>query len=153
MFQALMQAQSQPSTTRTGSDHLPDPDAATAMSATTALNPHRQSRSKSPEKAAATAALTGQILQAIDDVKHYNLSIDQTQQPHKLKREITANFFKAITPNQRLINRILEQMQQAIEQHHHQMQIAPGHNSTYREKITLADVQQSRRAGAIDSPA
>lgn len=178
MFQALMQAQAQPSATRSAdnglarsaptasdrpdpdpvppsrsgaSDRPPKPDDAAATNAT--RTQRRHSRSKSPEKATATAALTGQILQAIDDVMQYNRSIDQTQQPHKLKREITANFLKALTPNQRLINRILAQQQQAIEQHHHQMHIQPGHNSSYREKITLADVQQSLIAGEGASPA
>ncbi|MBD2088357.1 hypothetical protein H6F67_00505 [Microcoleus sp. FACHB-1515] len=172
MFQALMQTHTQLSATPTGdhglapspvadtlrpdpaphsgtvaSDRPPKPDTEAATSATAARTQRQPSRSKSPEKATATAALTQQILQAIDDIQHYNLYIDQTQQPHKLKREITANFLKALTPNQRLINRILEQQQQAIDQHHHQLHIQPGHNSSYREKITLAQVQQSLRSG------
>ncbi|NEQ23089.1 MAG: hypothetical protein F6K28_28830 [Microcoleus sp. SIO2G3] len=177
MFQALLQAQATNTTTHTAANGLArsaaatdrsDRDSATrsrsvaserplnpdAEAATnTTLTQRRPSRSKSPEKATATAALTQQILQAIDDVMRYNLSIDQTQQPHKLKREITTNFLKALTPNQRLINRILDQQQQAIDHHHQQLHIQPGHNSSYREKITLADVQQSRPAGAIDSQA
>ena len=174
MFQSLMQAQTQPAThngddalakpaTRASanpdrdsaarsilaapSDRSVNPNSAPSTSATAAPNIRRQSRSKSPEAATETAALTQQILEAIEQIKRYNLYIDQTQQPHRLKREITTNFLKALTPNQRLINRILEEHQADLQQHHQQMHIQPGHNSSYREKITLFDIQQTLQAG------
>lgn len=158
MFQTFLQAQSQPPTTRTGDNGLASPatratdqDDRTALgdrplkpdSASDTSKKTRSPRSKSPEKATKTAELTQQVLAAIDDTQRYNRHIDQTQQPHKLKREITANFLKALTPNQRLINRILEQQQAAIDHHHQQLHIQPGHNSSYREKITLAQVQHA----------
>lgn len=168
MFQTFLQAQSLPPTTRTGDNGLATPatratdqDDRTSLgdrplktdSASDTSKKTRSPRSKSPEKTTKNAELTQQILAAINDTQRYNRHIDQTQQPHKLKREITANFLKALTPNQRLINRILDQQQVTIDQHHQQLHIQPGHNSSYREKITLADVQQSLRSGAIDSQA
>ena len=170
MFQGLIQAQIQPSPTRTASNgtalpaattpqhnSLPDRDNATRSILAAPSDPlpapssptlttsqkTRSRRSKSPETQAETAVLTTQILDAIQDIERYNHYIHQTQQPHRLKREITTNFLKVLTPNQRLINRILDEQQAAIQQHHHQMQIQPGHNSMYREKITLADIQQT----------
>jgi hypothetical protein len=168
MFQSLMQAQTQPAThngddalakpaTRASanpdrdsvaaSDRSVNPNSAPSTSATAAPNIRRQSRSKSPEAATETTALTQQLFEAIEQIKRYNLYIDQTQQPHRLKREITTNFLKALTPNQRLINRILEEHQADLQQHHQQMHIQPGHNSSYREKITLFDIQQTLQAG------
>jgi hypothetical protein len=167
MFQSWMQAQTQPATqngddalaksaTRasanrdsaaTQRDRSVNSNSALSTSPTAAPSTRRQSRSKSPEAATQTAALTQQLFEAIEHIKRYNLYIDQTQQPHRLKREITTNFLKALTPNQRLINRILEEHQADLQQHHQQMHIQPGHNSSYREKITLFDIQQTLQAG------
>lgn len=162
MFQTFLQAQSQPPTARTGDNGLASPatratdqdDRTTPSdrplkpdSASDTPKKTRSPRSKSPEKATETAALTQQILAAIKDMKRYNLYIDQTGQPHKLKREITTNFLKALTPNQRLINRLLNKHQSDLQTHHHQMRIEPGHNSSYREKITLATIGQTLQAG------
>jgi hypothetical protein len=170
MFQALMQAQLQPSAMPTGNgvsalsasttsertsptDQHSSPAAAASTATPTAPEKNRPKevkpsrRSKSPETQAQTAALTQQILNAIQDIEHYNLYIDQTGQPHRLKREITTNFLKALTPNQRLINRMLDERQAQVQQHHQQMHIQPGHNSSYREKITLEDILRTLQAG------
>jgi len=166
MFQGLMQAQIQIKATSTASSS-PTPPAATTTPAPTPTHPTEQhptpppaavivpapekttsTRSNSPQPKAETAALTTQILDAIAHIERYNHYIHQTQQPHRLKREITTNFLKVLTPNQRLINRILNEQQAQIQQHHQQMHIQPGHNSSYRERITLADIQQTLQAEA-----
>ncbi|NJL20021.1 MAG: hypothetical protein HC895_03045 [Leptolyngbyaceae cyanobacterium SM1_3_5] len=110
----------------------------------------RSNRSKSPEIEAEKAQIKQQVTQAIEEVKRYNQYIDKTQQPHRLKREVTVNFLKAITKSQGQLSSILADHQTELNEHYAQMRIKPGHNTTYREKITLDTIRQILQAAAVE---